>query len=226
MQEYPFSSAVILSDTVFINYGGETGTSTSAQRQAAYFIAERQMTEHIGTLLLPTTVTGTWFAPTNFHPIVTDYGYVNSIIAVSMNSVECSDCTITNTAGCAVIRNDRYGYVDASFITSPNSGCGCSPQSAYNIQLTYNAGMPTGTSMRPDMLLALTMAAQINLNEIDSHTLHNEGAYDIGVQQFNSQGYSEQRVKLGRNAFGSSAAAQKIANLVKGYICRPALRFH
>lgn len=224
MQEYPFSTPQIMSDTVFIAYGGETGTSTSAQRQAAYFIAEKQMTEHIDTLLLPTTVTGTWFHPTNSGPLVTDYGYVTDIYSVSVNTTDLVDCTLTANSACAIIRNDKYGYLDLVYILSQ---CNCSLVGIpYSVSVVYQAGMPTGTSMRPDMLLALTMAAQINLNEIDNHTLHNEGAFDVGVQQFNSQGYSEQRVKLGHNAFGSSAAAQKIANLVKSYICRPALRFH
>lgn len=225
MQEYPFSTAQILSDTVFINYGGETGTSTVGQRNAAYFIAEKQMSEHIGTLLIPTTVTGTWFAPTNMHPLVTDYGHVSDIKSVFVNSTTLIDCTLTPNDACALIRSDGYGYLDIIYILSM---CNCSNLLGvpYSVSVAYTAGLQTGTSMNPDMLLALTMAAQINLNEMDSHTLHNEGAYDIGVQQFSSQGYSEQRVKLGHNAFGSSAAAQKIANLVKGYVKRPALRFH
>jgi hypothetical protein len=223
MQEYPYNSAQILTDTVFLAYGGETGTSTSAQRNAAYFIAEKQMTEHLDTFLLPTTVTGTYFQPTHPNPLVTDYGHVNGILGVVIYSADLIACELTGHDGCGIIRNDTYGYLDIGCIFST---CACGWTTPYNIQVAYNAGFPTGTSMQPDMLLALTMAAQINLNEMDNHTMHNEGAYDIGVQQFSSQGYSEQRVKLGRNAFGSSAAAQKIANLVKGYVRRPGLRFH
>lgn len=225
MQEYPYSTAQIINDAVFLAYGGETGTSTSGQRNAAYFIAEKQMSEHIGTLLVPTTVTGSWYQPTNFNPLVTDYGHVTEVKSVFVNTSTLIDCTLTANQACALIRNDGYGYLDVIYILSV---CNCTNIFGvpYSVSVAYTAGLPTGTSMQPDMLLALTMAAQINLNEMDNHTLHNEGAYDIGVQRFNSLGYSEERVKLGHNAFGSSAAAQKIANLVKGYVRRPALRFH
>lgn len=222
MQEYPYSSAQILSDAVFLNYGGESGTSTAGQRNAAYFIAEHQMTSHIGTLLIPTNVTGTFSAA--YRPVITDYGHVNYVTSILVNTIQPCNCSLVANNGCVLIRNDSFGYLDVNYILS---NCGCNSSNyPYNISLAYNAGYPTGTSMQPDMLLGLTIAAQINLNEMDNHTLHNEGAYDIGVQRFNSLGYSEERVKLGHNAFGSSAAAQKIANLVKGYVRRPALRFH
>lgn len=225
MQEYPFATAQLLTDTHFLAYGGETGTSTPAQRNAAYFIAERQMTEHIGTLLLPTVVTGSWYMPSHNHPLVTDYGYVTRIDSVFVNTVSSFDtCELVANDACALIRNDRYGYLDVGYVLS---ACACGLYGVpYSVRVTYQAGLPTGTSLRPDMLLALTMAAQINLNEIDNHTLHNEGAFDIGVQRFSSQGYMEERTRLGHNAFGSSAAAQKIANLVKSYRCRRATRFH
>lgn len=223
MQDYPFNSPRILTDSIFLSYGGESGTSSAAQRQAAYFIAERQMTAHINTLLLPTNVTGTYFHPTHNNPLVTDYGHVNYVSSVYLNTANLSNCELTPNDACVLIRNDSFGYLDVSYVLGT---CGCARNVPYNISLVYNAGYPTGTSMQPDMLLALSMAAQINLNEIDNHTLHNEGAYDIGVQRFSSQGYSEERVKLGHNAFGSSAAAQKIANLVRGYVRRSALRVH
>lgn len=224
MQDYPYNSAQILSDSIFLAYGGETGSSTAGQRLAAYFIAEKQMTEHIHTLLLPTNITGTYYVPTHMHPLVTDYGHVNYVSSVYLNTAQPYTCSLTANQACVLIRNDSFGYLDVSYILS---ACSCNLYGVpYNISLAYNAGFPTGTSMQSDMLLALTIAAQINLNEIDNHTLHNEGAYDIGVQRFSSQGYTEERVTLGHNAFGQSAAAQKIANLVKGYVRRPTLRLH
>jgi len=223
MNDYPYDAPILLDDFWFLSLGGETGTSSALQRAAAYMIAEKQMTEHLDTFLVPTIITGTYYQPTHFNPVVTGYGHVNRLIHVSVNTATILDCSLAANDACAIIRNDTYGYVDVSCILSL---CGCSYRTPYNIQIVYEAGLPSGTSLQPDLLLGLVIAAQINLNEMDSHTLHNEGAYDIGVQQFSSQGYSEQRVKLGRNAFGQSAAAQKIANLVKGYVHRPGLRFH
>ena len=50
----------ILTDAVFIDYGGHTGSSTSSQRTAAYATAEEMAERAIGTFLVPTVVTGTF----------------------------------------------------------------------------------------------------------------------------------------------------------------------
>jgi len=64
--EYPYASPIILTDAIFTAYGGHTGSSATAQRTAAYLIAEMAATADIGSFLLPTTVTGT-FAPNTMH---------------------------------------------------------------------------------------------------------------------------------------------------------------
>jgi hypothetical protein len=75
--------------------------------------------------------------------------------------------------------------------------------------------------------MALTMVAQINLNEIVSDgTLINEGIGDIGVQEFSNQFYHEIRTKLGHSIFGNSAKANKAADLTKHFRAKNALRFH
>jgi len=57
---FPYTSAQFLNDSVFVDYGGMTGTSVQAQRNAAYAMAERKMSEYLETYLLPTTITGTY----------------------------------------------------------------------------------------------------------------------------------------------------------------------
>jgi len=77
------------------------------------------------------------------------------------------------------------------------------------------------------MLMALTIAAQINLNEMDV-SLSNEGTADIGIESFSNQQYTEKRVKsgLGSTAFGNSPMANRAARLVRKYRSKPSIGFH
>jgi hypothetical protein len=222
--EYPYFSPIILTDPLFLQFGGQTGTSTVAQRQAAYLLAEEQVTEHLNTFLLPTTVTGTY--QWNFgNPFELDYGHLLSVTRVTVSDVDwANSCQVDTATGCSQIRNARYGYIDVSAILSCG-GCGSIIAYPYNVQVVYESGLYSGTSYQPSVLAALSLAAQINLNEWDA-SLANEGTADIGIQSFSNQSYSENRVKLGRNAFGSSASAQRIGRLINKYRSRPGLSFH
>lgn len=241
---YPFSAPIILTDSIYTSYGGQTGTSTAAQRQAAYLIAEKQATKYIGAPLLPVNVTGT-FQYANQPRIVTDYGYVNSInnVQIVSQNVFSFQCQLTQSPGCAFIANDTYGYLDVQILlpTATLISYYSIPYPAfppvmpflqnynqpYNFVVSYNCGLPTGTATQSDMLLALTLAAQINLNlMIDQSALSGEG--DVGIDGFSVLDYTERRHKasIKRTAFGSSAMANKIANLIDGSVvkCRPQLQ--
>jgi len=227
--DYPYNSNFVLNDGVFIAYGGRTGTSTQAQRNAAYQIAEAQMSEYLHALLQPTIVTGTFLWAIS-DPIVTDWGRLLSVKAVKAISGDPTityDYTATDLEHYVIIRNATFGYVDISLVPVVLAGCAV-PQSnlyPYQIQMVYESGLPTATVCQPNALLALTMAAQITLNEIDNLTLANEAMGDVGVQSFSTQGYSEIRTALGNTAFGNSAKSQKIAQLVNHLKSRVALRF-
>jgi len=225
MQEYPYNSALILTDDIFLQYGGQVGTSTAQQRSAAYLLAEEQMVEHLNTFLVPTIVTGT-YQWNGGNPFVLDYGHILSIKNIIVSDINwLNSCEVNTTSGCAAIMNAQHGYVDVSYMLlcgSCGSAVGYPP---YNIQIAYESGFASGTVYNPSMLAALSIAAQINLNEFDV-SLSNEGVGDIGIQSFSNQSYSEQRVKLGRSAFGSSALAQRAARLVKKYRARSGLSFH
>lgn len=201
-------------------YGGQTGSFTAAQRSAAYLIAEQQASNYIGSLLLPTVVTGTWgYAPR----IVTDYGYVHQIYAVNVLSKNStSTCTLQSDSGCAFVWEDTYGYLDVSCLVNSYSCAGVFLP--YQLQLAYQAGLPTGTANQPAVLLGLTMAAQISLNEMIFPS-QNESTGDIGVSEFSSLDYREKRVAMRRTAFGTSAKAEKIAQLIDGAVrkARPTL---
>ena len=226
MQEYPYNSPVILTDDVFLLFGGQTGTSTTAQRQAAYLLAEEQVTEHLNTFLVPTIVSGTyWWGGGN--PFELDYGHIQQILSVTVADVNwANSCQVdTSTGSCAAIRNAQFGYIDVSYMLTCG-GCGfVVGYPPYNIQVVYKSGFASGTVTQPSILAALSLAAQINLNEFDV-SLANEGSSDIGIQSFSNQSYSENRVKLGRNAFGSSPAAQRVARLINKYRSKPGLSLH
>lgn len=213
MQQYPYYTPQILNDDIFLRYGGQTGTSTALQRQAAYLLAEEQMTEHLSSFLVPTTITGTLFWVGNLYE--TEFGHVSSVLLVTVTSIE-SVYPLTQVVytGSALVRNAEYGYFD---IVLP-----VRPIAPYNVSMVYQSGLSTGTVTQPSMLAALSLAAAINLNEWDA-SLSNEGSSDIGIQSFQNQSYQETRVKLGRNTFGSSPAAQRVARLVQKYRTKPAI---
>jgi hypothetical protein len=219
MQIYPYNHPIIMDDDQFVAYGGQTGTTTPAQRQAAYLIAEKQATNHIGTFLLPTIVTGT-FPWQGERYIVTDYGYVWSVPSVTLIYIG-NNCVLTEKAGCGAIRDDTFGYVDLQCVCS-NCGGGCGSYSGpLQIQMVYQAGLPTGSASQADFLLGLAIAASISLNEM-AFPSANESAGDVGVEEFRSMDYSERRKSsaMKRTAFGSSARANKAAQLIEGSVRR------
>jgi hypothetical protein len=224
--DYPYGSAFILNDAVFISYGGHTGTSTVNQRLASYYIAERQMTEHIGTFLKPTTVTGTYYWPPA-DPLELEYGYVHTINGLILHSSNEQEYSYSSgeIADYVLIRNAQAGYVD--ILCTPSGWVHAHFIHPHTLDIVWNCGLYTGTSTAPDMLMALTIVAQINLNEIVSDfTLVNEGVGDIGVQEFSNQFYHEIRTKLGHSVFGNSAKANKAADLTRHFRAKSALRFH
>lgn len=224
MNPYPLSIPIILNNSNFLLFGGQTGSYTQAQLNAAYLIAEQQATTFLGTFLLPVIVTGTF----GYQPrIVTDYGYVNRVLAVNLLSRDSwTTCTIQSDSGCVFIWQDTFGYLDVGCVSSY---CGCSVSTQPSqVQVAYKAGLPTGVASQPAVLLALTMAATISLNEMVFPSA-NESTGDIGIKEFTSMGYSgysEKRVATARNSFGSSAKAAKIANLLQSTIPRARPRLY
>lgn len=225
MQLYPFNSAVILNDSIFTLYGGQTGSFGQAQRNAAYLASEMMATKYIGTPLLPVIVTGTYLFQGS-RRVITDFGYVSQLLSVTVyNQQEVSTCKLTPNDGCGYIADDTFGYIDVkqlqntlsffipSFVNIPYPA----PYNwnflvPYQFQIAYQCGLPTGTSNLPTALQALTIVAQDFLNEMSYPSL-NEGVGNIGIQRFSNMDYSEQRLTLKRTAFGQSARSNLAAQL-------------
>lgn len=215
---YPFTTPVVMTDDAFQAYGGSLANTSDEQRNSAYFIAEMAATEDVGTLLIPTNVTGS-YPPENFlrKDFLLDYTYVNQICWVRFHDFEERVYyTVTGTANVyAGLRNPKYGILDINYFFS---NCHCPTRGLYppyQIEVAYNAGMPTGTSFNPNFLLALTTYSQIILNEIIGWG--NEAPGDIGVQNYQNQSYRESRIGLLRTAFGTSAEANFAHKLLTKY---------
>ena len=216
MNLYPYSSAIVMNDADYVLYGGNVSDTTLAQRQAVYWIAERELSEDLETFLLPTIVTGTYLFRWTDQFLVLDHTYINRIIQTSF--IDTQEKTYWSQAGTDNIylslRDDERGLVDIHWVLG-NCNCTTYSQYPYKVQEVYEAGLPTGVANRPDIMLALTTYSEILMNEIVGYG--NEAPGDIGVQQFSNQQYSEIRVKLVNTAFGASARAQFVKKLVEKY---------
>lgn len=205
MNFYPFFAPIILTDSLFALYGGDVTKGTSDQRKLAYRMAEMAATEDLSTFMLPTITTGTFYPPF-ISPIITEFTYVHRVILTRfIDDEEDIYWTISGTANVYVnLRNDARGIVDLNYLFA---NCNC--HSAWRmqpaqVQMVYEAGLPSGTTYQPDIMIGLKAYADIMLNEIVG--FGNEGAGDVGIERFQSQSYSEVR-RIKNTTFGSSPMA-------------------
>ena len=215
---YPLSSAIILTDNIFVAYGGHTGNATAAQRGAAYLLAEIAAWKDLDTFLLPVIVTGTYVFTNNIlsKGLMLENAYVHRVYVTKfIDFDETIYWTQSNTGNDYVaIRDDTYGILDINYVLS---SCHCATSSRpypYKIQVVYQAGLPTGTASRPDVLMALTTYADVMLQEMIGYG--NEAPGDIGVQEYANQEYREKRINLLRTSYGSSARANLAHRLLSG----------
>ena len=205
MMIYPYNDAIILTDSIYVAYGGMTGSSTQAQRNAAYCMAEEKATEDLKTLLLRTRVTGTHLYSSS--SIILDYAYVDKIILTRfLDYQEDIYYTISGTANVyQSLSLPERGILDIAYALG---NCQCHSANRlqpYQVQVVYEAGLTSGTSFRPDVLMALTTYAQIIMNEIIGYG--NESPGDAGVSEYANQEYREKRKGLINTTFGQSAKA-------------------
>lgn len=230
MNVFPYTSPIILNDAVFSRQGGlGTGTFASAVLQDSYLTAEIQVTNYIGTPLLPITITGT-YPFMHQSRLVTDYGYVQQLLSVGVQTRQgCSDCGMESHEGCGYIYQDTFGYIDFGQLQSI---CGWSwwgypfspyvlSYQPYQIQVAYIAGLPSGTSTLPPVLRALTILAQVDLNDkFPGLVAQNESVGAVGIQEFKSLDYAERRADhaLIKTALGDDAMSQRAKKLLDGTI--------
>lgn len=209
---YPFSTPKILTDAIFTVYGGHVGSTSTAQRQAAYVIAEEAVSEDIDTYLVPVTITGTYpYTPS----IILDHAYIREIYAVRYNNFENETFLTVNGIG-----NTYVNLWDAERGILDVSSCGHVGHShthsiwqfPYQVQVVYETGLSSGTSYDPKILLGLTTYADIILNEIIGYG--NEAPGDAGITSFSNQQYTEQRKFLLNTVYGNSPRANFVHKML------------
>lgn len=224
----------ILTDDIFVQYGGQTGTSTVAQRQAAYAMAEGQAVQEIGTFIQPTIVTGTF----NW-PVVPDLrlqlDYDRVINILNVTTIHDAGCDCANDSieltGCAWIRHAEAGIVDirecGNTVKWACNACLCGQfgNGPFLVRIAYEAGLPTGTASDPRLLMALTTAADLNLEQMIDPSGAEGGPGDPGIKSFRSLSYSETRAdsSFSMSAFGSSARANYVARMISPFKYKKAM---
>lgn len=210
MEGYPYSSPIILTDAIFAAYndGLQTGSSL---KQTGYWLAEEAVSRDLNTFLLPTVVTGTY----SYSPyIMLDHAYVREIKqAWFLDSDGLVYYTVTGSFNTYLrLQSDTYGVVDVDYL---GASCGaCTAKYPYQIKIAYEAGLVSGTSYQPNVLLALTQGASMFINILQGWG--NEGVDNIGIVRFSNQQYSEQRMALINTVYGNSTKAQLIHKQLDG----------
>lgn len=206
------TSPQILTDPLFLAYGGKTGTSTQAQRQIAYQTAEYLIADYLNTFLKPTAVTGTYVLHP-IHPLQLDFGFVSSVESVIVYSVDgSSSCTLRSSdQSCVYLRNAVRGIVDLNLVGE----CGCHYHlNVYQIEISYIAGIPSGTLYNSPMMPALVLMAQDELDEMLGTTSTPGG---VGVIEWQNQEYREKLMAMKQTTFGSTPRAQRILRLLRPF---------
>lgn len=216
---YPYNTPVIMSEDAFQAYGGDLANISVEQRDSAFVIAEQAVSEDIGTFLIPTNVTGSYSLTPNtvLNQFLLDHSYVNQVYWARFHDFkEDVYYSVSGTSNVYVgLRDARLGILDINYFLG---NCNCYTRGTlypYQVDVAYNTGLPTGISLSPNILLALTTYSQIILNEIIGYG--NEAPGDIGVKNYQNQSYRESRVALLRTTFGTSAKAQFVHKLLTPY---------
>lgn len=220
---YPYYAPIILTNDLFTDYGGNISPYSTKQLNIAYWLAESLMTEHVGSYLKPTRITGTYPYEFPGERLRMDHGQILSVDAVSYKYGGC-DCAIVSETGCAFILDPVHGYLILEDTVWSLCGCSTTPKWPINVNITDTSGYSSAMVYQPSMLLALTLAAKVNLEELYDPFSLEGGAGDPGVQEWSDMSHREVRTKLGSTIFGKTPLANKISRLVSGYSNRPAIK--
>lgn len=209
---YPYLAAFILTDDIFSAYGGDTNATPYDLRQAAYQIAESAVYYDLETPLQLTVFTGTYAYSSRF---LVDHAYVDSVIVTRfLDAKEAVYRTVSGTSNYEVsLVSPELGLVSVE----PTAYLSCLTDRIVptKVQVVYKAGLSSGTSYDPRILLALTKYAMIQINEMVG--FGNESTGDVGVKNYSNQEYDEERVALLRTGYGTSSQANFIHNILSPF---------
>lgn len=207
MKVYPYTSPIILTDNIFSAYGGDVILTSGSSRAIAFLMAEELVSSDLDTYLLPTIITGVYPYAGR---LVLDVGNVHQIYRVRfMDSLGAFYYSVTGSYNYYThLWDTDYGILDIDYIFR-HGNLGTYP---FHLEVVLQAGLVSGSTYHPNVLMALTKYATVMLNEIVGWG--NESTGDVGVQSFSNQQYSERRTALKNTAYGNSAVAQLIHRLL------------
>lgn len=207
MTEYLLLSPVLLTDEIFAEYGGDTGTYTSSVRTNAYAVAETMVQQSLHCFLSPTTVTGTFPISVDsiyqlHHPAVTE---IKSVRFWSSDG----SCNKTYSDGCANIIDAATGVVKLS------DSCGsCGTNVAHQfVDIAYTSGVDV--AQYPNVRLGLSIVAKKILEQITDPDAALGGAGDPEVRSFSDTGLSISYGNAVPSTFGASPEMQLATRLIR-----------
>lgn len=225
---YLVTGTSVLNDTIFTDFGGNAGASTSAQRQSAYQIAEQFAIREIGAFLIPTAITEQFSWPLTMSQggcrVKLFYDHIISVDSLTSKHEIFCNCTTVDISGCAVIVNSENSIVDLQACGGVSGGaqCNCAWAQGYGpnrrprlVEITYTSGILAGqVAMNASALQGLVIAADLALEQIIDPAGAEGGPGDPQVKSFSDTGYSETREGLVMTAFGGSPRANYAARML------------
>jgi hypothetical protein len=223
-----------MTNAIFEEFGGQTGTTTQAQRNNAYQIAEQFAIEEISTFLVPTTISGTFAWPQHDQRLNLPHTHVRSVgslTAIHEAGCDCADDQV-ELSGCAWVIDYRAGIVDlrqcGNQSGQPSIACGCSYRTNGEpllYQIVYEAGIEAGrVAANSSALMGLTVAAELALEQIIDPHASEGGPGDPSLTSFSDTGYSASRQFLLMTAFGGSPRANYAARMLAPLKFKRAMR--
>lgn len=223
MFSFGVMSPGVLTESIFSTYGGYTGTATAAQLNGAFCIGEQRAQTELGTFLVPTSVTGTFLsAMALIGPFALDCTRIHSVDEAILFCENHYSETLRECTSYARIKEPTAGVVELRVSPGYCGSCGiCGVPLMFRIN--YTAGLPAGVSAgTPAILNAVTIAADLALQQMVDPSASEGGPGDPGVQQWGSFSYRETRTPLRRTGIGSSARANYAAELLRPWkVIRP-----
>jgi hypothetical protein len=217
------TSPAILSNTMFIQAGGQVGTATPAQLNMAFCVAEQWMESEINSPLVTTIFSGTFGVPWDGF-LQLPFGHVTAIHA--LNGIAPNGGYVSSLG---FMLNSPLGMVGIVPPYPQGWSCTPCPNTSNQVDVVFSAGFPSGTiSAIPNVQLALTTVAQMALLQMTAPYALEGGPGAPGVQQWSDQGYSETRTKLFATMYGrspQSAFAQSLLEMA-GLRAHRALRLY
>lgn len=229
---YLVTGTSVLTEAIFIEYGGQTGTATTGQINNALQMAEQFAIQEIGTFLVPTVVSGTFAWP--IHERINlphrHVRTVSSVTAIHEAGCDCADDQVELSA-CAWIMDYQAGIVslrECGNYIGGSIACGCTGDGygePLQYQIVYEAGIQAGlVAANASALMGLTVAADLALEQIIDPEGAEGGAGDPSLTNFSDTGYSASRQFLFMTAFGGSPKANYAARMLKPLSYKRALR--